>query len=400
MASRVKPQGQAVIRALVALLAGVVLLNFVDRGAIGIAAPVMIRDLGLSPVRFGLAASAFFLTYGLVQPLIGMAIDRGRAAFVLAVAVAGWAMATVLTSLAASLGMLVVLRLLLGLGEAALFPCVSKLIAGHVPAARRGIANAGVSVGLALGPAIGTLAGGVLLARYGWRMMFLAFGVATLVWLGPWLVLARQIGDAAPADAAPARVGELLSRPTLWVMGLAHALANYGFFFVSIWLPLYLVKARGLPIETMTVFATATYAAQALASPLWGWLADRLVRQGHAPSAAKRGLAVVAELGSALAIVAVAIAPGPALLLPALLTLGVFLGCLPTMAYALGQIHAGPRDAGGWIGVQNAIGSISGIVGPLATGAIVQASGGFAGAFGLAATVSVAGALVFAFAVP
>ncbi|MFK5047923.1 MFS transporter, partial [Klebsiella pneumoniae] len=73
--------------------------------------------------------------------------------------------------------MLVGLRLALGLGEAALFPCTSKLIAGHVDPARRGIANAVVAVGLALGPALGTLAGGALLASHGWRAIFAVFGV-------------------------------------------------------------------------------------------------------------------------------------------------------------------------------------------------------------------------------
>lgn len=386
--------------ALVALLALIVLLNFVDRGAIGVAAPVMIRDLALDPARFGLAASAFFWTYALAQPFVGIAIDRGRPAMVLGVAVAGWAMATMLTGLAATLGMLIALRLMLGLGEAALFPCTSKLIACHVPSHRRGLANAVIAVGLALGPALGTLAGGAIMAWQGWRMMFFAFGALTLAWLVPWLVVAGRLSGAQVVGGTPVRVRHLLGRRTLWIMGLAHALANYGFFFVSIWLPLYLVRARGLSIGQMALYASATYAAQALASPVWGWLADRLVAGGLGASLAKRRLAVAGEVGSALAILGVLAAPDHAMLLAALMVTGVFLGAMPTMVYALGQIHAGPRDAAGWIGVQNAIGSVSGIVGPLVTGAMVQASGGFAGAFAFAAGVSLAGAAVFAFAVP
>lgn len=384
---------------LVGLLALAVLLNFVDRGAIGIAAPLMGKALGLSATRFGLAVSAFFWTYGLAQPFIGALADRVAPARVLAASVALWAMATLLTSLASGLAMLVGLRLALGLGEAALFPCTSKLIAGHVDPARRGIANAVVAVGLALGPALGTLAGGALLASHGWRAIFAVFGVVTLVWLAPWLIVTRRLAAPAAGLALPGRsVRALLGERRLWWMGLAHALANYGFFFVSIWLPLYLTKSRGLPIGTMTVFAAATYAVQAMASLGWGHLADHMVARGGDPARVKRGLCVVAQLGSVAGVAGIALAGSSSALLVALLVTGVFLGCLPTMVYALGQIAAGPRDAAGWIGVQNAIGSLSGIVGPVVTGMIVDATGGFGGAFAFAGVISAIGAAVFAFA--
>ena len=386
---------------LVLLLALAVMLNFVDRGAIGIAGPVMSKALGLSPAGFGLAASAFFLTYGLSQPFIGRAADRFPAARVLALSVTLWALATLLTAFAHGIGALIALRLALGLGEAALFPCTSKLIAGHVPAERRGIANAMIATGLAIGPALGTAAGGYLLVRGGWHAVFGVFGVVTLVWVLPWLIVSGRAGPGHLAAAgAPTPLRALVSRPALWLMGSAHALANYGFFFVSIWLPLYLVTARGLSLPTMTLFATATYAAQALASLGWGHMADRLVAGGMNPARAKRMLCVIAELGQVAGIAGIALAPGPGTLLAALVMTGVFLGCLPTMVYALGQIYAGPRDAAGWIGVQNAIGSVSGIIGPLVTGFIVGATGSFAGAFAFAAAVSAAGAVMFAVALP
>jgi MFS family permease len=384
---------------LVGLLALAVLLNFVDRGAIGIAAPLMSKALGLSATRFGLAVSAFFWTYGLTQPFIGALADRWPAGRVLALSVTLWAVSTLLTGFAANLATLVGLRLMLGLGEAALFPCTSKLIAGYVAPERRGLANAVVAVGLALGPALGTLAGGMILAHYGWQRVFVWFGAITLAWVLPWALMQARL-PAPRVVSQPSRIGHLLARRTLWVMGAAHALANYGFFFVSIWLPLYLVKSRGLTIPQMTWFATATYLAQALASLGWGHLADVLVRRGGAPGTVKRWLCVVAEVGSVAGIAAIGLAQGHGQLLAALIVTGLFLGCLPTMVYALGQVHAGPRDAAGWIGVQNAIGSLSGIIGPVVTGVIVDATGGFGGAFGFAALVSAVGALVFAFALP
>ena len=73
---------------------------------------------------------------------------------------------------------LLVLRVMLGVGESIAFPGSSKIIARHVPPERRGVANAAVAMGIALGPAVGTLAGGLIVALWGWRAMFFVFGAA------------------------------------------------------------------------------------------------------------------------------------------------------------------------------------------------------------------------------
>ena len=97
------------VAALVALLALAVLLNFVNRGAIGIAAPKMKADLGLSATTFGLAASAFFWTYGAMQPLVGWISDRVPVYRALAFALALWSLSTLLTGFVHGLALLVVL---------------------------------------------------------------------------------------------------------------------------------------------------------------------------------------------------------------------------------------------------------------------------------------------------
>src|SRR3982751_1032680 len=96
--------------------------------------------------------------------------------------------------LAGGFASLLVLRVMLGVGESISFPGSSKIIARHVPAERRGVANAAVAAGIAIGPAVGTLAGGLILAQWGWRAIFITFGIATLIWLLPW----RQTVAALP----------------------------------------------------------------------------------------------------------------------------------------------------------------------------------------------------------
>lgn len=389
------------VAALVALLALAVLLNFVDRGAIGIAAPKMKADLGLSATTFGLAASAFFWTYGAMQPLVGWLSDRIPVYRALAFALALWSLSTLLTGFVRGLALLVVLRLLLGLGESFVFPCVSKIIARHVPAERRGIANAVVAVGLALGPAVGTLAGGALLARHGWQAVFVAFGAVTLLWLLPWVLMVRALpAKSRTAPPVSFSYAALLRQKALWITGACHVTANYAFFFVSIWLPLYLTGSRGLPIPTMALFAAATFGAQALSSLATGHFSDALVRAGRSEDAVRRAFSVGGQVALAMGITGIAFAQGQGALLGWLVFTGLAMGPGPTMAYAIGQIFAGERLAGSWIGWQNAIGSLSGVVGPLVTGAIVDVTGGFGGAFAFAAGISLLGAALFQWALP
>ncbi len=397
-----KRSGNGAVTALVALLGLALLLNFVDRGAIGVAAPLMKADLHLTATQFGVAVSAFFWIYGPAHPLVGWLVDRVSVYRLFAMGVALWALSTFLTGFVGGLTGLIVLRMMLGVGESCGFSGSSKMIARHVPPERRGLANAVVAAGIALGPAVGTLAGGAILGGWGWRAVFIAFGAGTLLWLVPWLVVVRDLpqGSDPEQTAAPTPYRVLLAQPALWLMGLCNATANFCSFFVIVWLPLYLITSRGLSISTMAAFATATYVVQALSSLGWGQLSDHWIRQGRDEGTVRRQIAIAGQIGMAIGVLGIAYAGSPAAVLAWLLLTGAAMGIGPTMVFALGQIYAGPRLAGSWIGWQTGIASISGIFGPIVTGAIVDATGSYVGAFVFVAAVSTVGALLFQFGLP
>ncbi|MFN5779429.1 MAG: MFS transporter, partial [Novosphingobium sp.] len=152
---------------LVILIGLSVLLNYVDRGAIGIAAPLMKAELNLSATGFGTAVSAFFWVYAPLCLFVGWLCDRFCVYRMFAAGIALWAVATLLTGFVHGIVALIVLRLILGLGESIAFPGSSKIFAAEVPAARRGYANAMVAAALAFGPAVGTFSGGLILAELG-----------------------------------------------------------------------------------------------------------------------------------------------------------------------------------------------------------------------------------------
>lgn len=387
------------IRALILLLGAAVFLNYVDRGAVGIAAPLMKSELGLSATQFGLIVSAFFWVYAPVQLVVGWLVDRFSVYRLMAAGVLLWALSTLAMGFAGGFASLLVLRILLGVGETIAFPGGSKIITRHVPPERRGMANAALALGIALGPAVGTLAGGLILASFGWRMIFIVFGLVTLVWLAPWHVTVRSLGPGAAVQEPHVPVGALLRKWPLWSMSIAHIASNYVFYFLLAWLPLYLTQSRGLPIGTMTWLATLGFAAQAVAALTFGAVSDWWTRRGRSEDTVRRWMMLLGQLVAAGAVLALAYADGLVDLAILLCVAGVATGALSLNTYAVAQMFSGPRAAGTWVGVQNAIGNLSGIFGPIVTGLIVD-SAGYTTAFIVTAAVAAAGALWWLVGVP
>lgn len=389
-----------VTRALVILLGAAVFLNYVDRGSIAVAAPLMKGELGLSATEFGTAVSAFFWIYAPVQLFAGWLCDRFSVYRLMAVGVIVWAASTLLMGLVGGFVSLLVLRVMLGIGESIAFPGSGKIIAQQVPAEQRGIANAAAAMGIALGPAVGTLAGGMIVANYGWRAMFIAFGLATLIWLVPWQRVVNALPpatEAAKESSIPMR--KLIGRWSLWAMGIGHAAGNYSFYFMLAFLPLYLVQQRGLSIEQMTLIATLGYAVQAAAALTLGHVSDRWTRSGRSEAAVRRWMLAVGQLVAAGCIIGIALTDNIAVVALLLCVAGAATASLSLNLYCVAQMFAGPRAAGTWIGIQNAIGNVSGIVGPVISGILIDRFG-YGSAFYLAAAVAFFGGIWWAVGIP
>ena len=389
------------VRALMILLGAAVFLNYVDSGAIAVAAPLMKGELGLTATGFGTAVSAFFWVYVPVQFVAGWLCDRISVYRLMAWGVILWAASTLLMGFVGGFLSLMVLRVLLGVGESIIFPGSSKIIARHVPAESRGMANAWCALGLSLGPAVGTLAGGLILAELGWRAIFIAFGLATFLWLIPWARLVRQlpvVADDGVRSAPP--IGPLLRRWSLWAMGIGHGTSNFAFYFLLAFTPLYLVQQRGLSIEMMTLLATLGYAAQGAAAMAVGAWSDRWTRSGRSEASIRRALLAAGQLVSAAAIVAIPFVTTLPAIGVLLCVAGIAIACIPTNIYAVAQMFAGAKASGTWVGIQNGIGNVpSGIVGPIIFGMVIDRSG-YDNAFYLAAAVSAAGGLWWMLVLP
>ncbi|MEP6967090.1 MAG: MFS transporter [Pseudomonadota bacterium] len=376
----------------VPLLALAVFINYVDRGNLATAAPLIKDELSLSGVQIGVLLSAFFWTYTPSQLLAGWLAERINAYRTLAIGLAVWALATAATGLASGFVVLVSLRLLLGVGESAAFPCSSKLLAEHLPEHRLGVANGIIGLGLSLGPAFGTFAGGLLMAGLGWRATFLIFGLASLFWLGPWWATTRHASaraDATPRAPAPS-FRAILKHREAWGASLGHFSANYAFYFVISWLPLYLVKSRGFSLAEMAEIGGLVYVAYAASAGVTGWLTDRWMQRGATANRARKTAAVTCHVVVAFALLACAMGDRT-VSVASLFVAAIGFGLNTAGIFAIGQTLAGPVAAGKWIGLQNCVGNLAGIVAPLVTGFVVDRTGQFFWAFVIAAGVALLG---------
>jgi MFS family permease len=387
-------------RGLILLLGAAVFLNYVDRGAIAVAAPLMKTELGMSATTFGIAVSAFFWVYAPVQLVVGWLCDRFSVYKMMAGGIVLWAASTLLIGFVGGFTSLLVLRVMLGVGESIAFPGSSKIIARHIPAQQRGMANAAVAAGLALGPAVGTLTGGLIVASAGWRPMFVIFGLATLLWLWPWRQAVRTLPTTGHHDEGPrVPVRSLLGKWALWAMSIGHCAGNYCFYFLLAWLPLYLVKERGFTITQMTLLATLGYSVQAVCALSYGKFSDWWTGSGRSEALCRRWMMVASQALAAAAILGLAYADSAVDFAILLSLAGAATASLSLNLYAIAQIFAGPRASGTWVGVQNAFGNLSGIFGPIITGVLVDRAG-YGSAFVLTAAVAAFGALWWAFGVP
>jgi ACS family D-galactonate transporter-like MFS transporter len=384
---------------MVVLLALAALINYIDRGNLGIAVPLLRSELGLSFSQIGVLSAAFFVTYSLFLPVSGWLADRFDAKWVMAVGFFIWSGATAVTGGLHAFGALLAARLMLGIGESVAYPCYARVLVRHVPEVGRGFANALIAAGVGCGPALGTFFGGTLMAQYGWRPFFIVLGIVSMAWLIPWFTWIPRCGTAISAvEKGGAAFLELLKERSMW--GTCGGLfgANYVLYFEITWLPTYLVHERHLPMGTMARIGGVGYLCYSAAAVVFGWISDRWIAAGGTPTLVRKTIAGVGAGGAGLLLLGCALA-GPTISVILLLLAFAAGGMCGSNIWAITQTLAGPRMAGRWTGFQNFLGNLAGIIAPAVTGFVVDYTGRFFAAFVIMAVVAMLAALSYFFVI-
>ena len=396
-----RPRGKNFRWAIISVITVLAITNYLDRGNLSVAAPLIQKDLGIDATEMGVVLSAFVWPYAIMNLPTGWAIDRFGAKVLMALAAGGWSIIAILTGMARSVGVFVGLRAALGISESPMFPAALKATDAWFPdrekAAATSVYISATQVGLAIAPPIAT----ALMLALGWPAMFVIMGVLGLLALAGWLILyrtpeksrwlsseeltyiragqlAREQSTQTAEKATVREWGALFSHRTTWIMIVGAFCLQYVFWFYITWLPSYLESAQHFTIKRAGLLAALPYIAGTVAVLLGGRISDWLIDRGMAPINARKYTIAAGALLTAVALFATVFSRGPALAV-VLLTVGMFtysLSSAPYWALATNVVRT-PKLVASMGSIQNFGGFLGGACAPIVTGVIVDHFGGF-----------------------
>lgn len=355
---------------ILALLLAVTIVNFVDRQALSVLAPVLRNQFKLSNTDYGFIVACFQLGMMTGEFPMGWLADRKGARFTLSFAVVWWSVATGLHSLGRAMWHFAALRFWLGTGESANFSSGMKVVAHWFPPEERafavGIFNAGTMIGAMIAPPALVF----LTLRYGWQSGFLVPFALGLVWVVAWRSLYRVQIETVESGPRIANA-ELLRHPEVWGLILCRLLIGPVVQFYWYWTPEYLFRERGLSLQAIGLFAWIPFLFGDIGNIGGGWLAGWLMRRGTSLTAARR---ITMYGGAALCLLSFAV-PGMSSAAWAIVAIClVLLGhtCLSANFFARISDLAPAAAVSRVTGLTGVAGGLSGMLFPLLTGWLVD----------------------------
>jgi sugar phosphate permease len=358
-------------------------MMYMERGAIGVAAPAIMREFQISKIRMGWSVSAFNWSYALFQVPGGWMADRFGPRIVLAGAMAWWSLFTAATGFSAGAISLGITRFLFGMGEAAGFPAGSRALVPWLPVRRRAFGQGFQHSGSRLGAAAAPLLVVYLLRIAGWRSVFWIFGAAGILWALAWYLYYRNVpqehagtnrlelellaanrSKTQPKRAVPWR--HILRTRDLWYLSAAYFCYGWVVWLYLAWFPTYLREARHFT-ELKSGLASLPLLAATLTNVGGGLLSDRLVSKWNN---LRRGRLAVSLFGFVIA--GLALVPGVltnnALLALACLTIALA-GLELTVAVSWAMcIDIGGNFSGSVSSVMNTWGNLGGAISAVMVG--------------------------------
>ncbi len=298
------------------LLCLITTINYIDRQALAVAAPVILEKFSLSNTEFGMISSAFLFAYALGQLIIGPVVDRLGTKRSFRFAVIAWSIAGILHIFARGFWGFFNFRILLGITEAMNFPAAVKAVAEWFPKAERSLAVGIVTVGPGLGALISPPLLVWLIINFGWKAAFIVPGVAGFIWLWIWQALyalpeshprlsdeerSLILNEREPAPGLPEKQTwygfiRFLKYREVWGLMLSRFVSDGAFYFFAAWLPLYLTQERGFDLRQIAFSALVPFLAADLGSLFGGWLGVRLIRGGMSVNASRKWIIWIGAL--------------------------------------------------------------------------------------------------------
>ncbi|XP_044491914.1 ascorbate transporter, chloroplastic [Mangifera indica] len=388
------------------------LLCNMDRVNMSIAILPMSQEFNWNSATVGLIQSSFFWGYLLTQIVGGIWADKIGGKLVLGFGVVWWSLATVLTPIAARIGLpfLLTMRALMGIGEGVAMPAMNNMLSKWIPVSERSRSLALVYSGMYLGSVAGLAVSPILIHKFGWPSVFYSFGSLGSIWFAFWLKKAYSSPKEDPELRAeeknfilggnmskePVSVipwKSILSKAPVWALIISHFCHNWGTFILLTWMPTYYNQVLKFNLTESGLLCVLPWLTMALFANLGGWIADTLVSKGLSITAVRKIMQSIGFLGPAFFLTQLSNVRTPAM---AVLCMACSQGSDAFSQSGLYSNHQdiGPRYAGVLLGLSNTAGVLAGVFGTAATGYILQ-RGTWDDVFKVAVVLYIIGTLVW-----
>ncbi|CAK9151387.1 unnamed protein product [Ilex paraguariensis] len=390
------------------------LLCNMDRVNMSIAILPMSKQYNWNSATVGLIQSSFFWGYLLTQIVGGIWADKIGGKLVLGFGVIWWSVATVLTPLAAKIGLpfLLIMRAFMGIGEGVAMPAMNNMLSKWIPVSERSRSLAFVYSGMYLGSVTGLAISPILIHNFGWPSVFYSFGYLGIIWFALWVIKAhsspkedleltaqekRLILEGSiseePVSVIPWK--KILSKAPVWALIISHFCHNWGTFILLTWMPTYYNQVLKFNLTESGLFCVLPWLTMAVFANIGGWIADTLVSKGLSITVVRKIMQSIGFLGPAFFLTQLSNIRTPAL---AVLCMACSQGSDAFSQSGLYSNHQdiGPRYAGVLLGLSNTAGVLAGVFGTAATGYILQ-KGSWDDVFKVAVALYIIGTLVWNF---
>lgn len=288
-------------RTALAVLTGVNLLNYIDRYIPAGALPLILAAFGASDAQGGLLQSLFMFPYAIVSPLAGALGDRTRRFGVAGVGVLIWSVATFASGLAPTFTILMIARVVIGIGEASYSVVTPPLLGDYYPPERRTSVLTTFYAALPMGSALGFVVGGVVGSHFGWRWAFLLAGIpglalafALLAFRDPPRTGSGPAETTVARETAPLGWAALLRYPSYVLNVLGQTIYTFAIGGLAAWMPTYFYRERGLPLSQATlIFGGIVCLAGFLGTIAGGKLCDAVARRSRVAAFTVPGLSLI-----------------------------------------------------------------------------------------------------------
>ncbi|GLV54585.1 putative transporter YybO [Dictyobacter sp. S3.2.2.5] len=402
-----------------AILLGIgIVINYLDRVNLSVTSVSLQKEFHLTDAQVGYILSSFLISYAVLQLPVGAWLDRFGVKWMNRIGVIIWTVATFLTALVSGFGLILLCRLLLGVGEAPAFPGSSKATGYWFPIKERGLATSAFDAAAKFSSVIGAPLIAFVVSAYGWQSAFYLTGVISLVYgIAFWLLYrdpseAKQLsleeasyikeGGAQEERVVPKASGwatysYLFRQKKVWGLALGFAAYNYSFYLFLTWLPGYLQKTLHMSVLKSGWYTIIPWFIATLTDIfIGGVLVDRLIAQGHDNTKVRRTIVTIGML-LGLAVIGAAFTTNA---IVATIWISIALGGLAfaaPVAWSIPSLIAPKGTVGSVGGIMNLLGNLAGIAAPIVAGYILQYTKSFAANFLVAGAILILGILCFLF---